>query len=54
MGWSVSLRIVQEQVSVAVLLDNFINYTLKVEEEDKRRKQAVQRSRAEVCRESRV
>jgi hypothetical protein len=38
------------QVSVAVLLDNFINYTIKVEEEDKRKKQAEQRSRAEVNR----
>ncbi len=35
-------------MSVAVLLDNFINYTIKVEEEDKRKKQAEQRSRAEV------
>jgi hypothetical protein len=39
-------------VSVAVLLDNFINHTIKVEEEDKRRKQAEQRSSAEVRRES--
>jgi hypothetical protein len=36
------------QVSVAVLLDNFINYTLKVEEEEKRQHQAEQRSRSEV------
>jgi hypothetical protein len=36
------------QVSVAVLLDNFINYTIRVEEEDKRKRQAEQRSRAEV------
>ena len=37
------------QVSVAVLLDNFINYTLKVEEEEKRKDHAQQRSRAEVA-----
>ncbi len=37
-----------------MLLDNFINYTIKVEEEDKRKRQAQQRSRAEVRRESAV
>ena len=36
------------QVSVAVLLDNFVNHTIKVEEEEKRKSQAEQRSRAEA------
>ena len=35
-----------------MLLDNFINYTIKVEDEEKRKKQAEQRSRAEVNRET--
>ena len=43
-------RIALLQVSVAVLLDNFINHTLKVEEEEKRQERAEQRSRAEVLR----
>ncbi len=42
------LRQCTSQVSVAVLLDNFINHTLKVEEEEKRQERAEQRSRAEV------
>ncbi len=37
-----------------MLLDNFINYTIKVVEEEKRKKQAEQRSRAEVKRESAI
>jgi hypothetical protein len=40
------------QVSVAVLLDNFINYTIRVEEGEKRKRQAEQRSRAEVTHQS--
>ena len=36
------------QVSVAVLLDNFINYTIKMEEEDTRKRKVEQRSRNEV------
>ncbi len=37
-----------------MLLDNFVNHTMKVEEEDKRQRRAEQRSRAEVRRESAV
>ncbi len=33
---------------MAVLLENFINHTLKVEEDEKKKIQAEQRSRAEV------
>jgi hypothetical protein len=36
------------QVAVAVLLENFINHTLKVEEEEKKKMQDAERSRAEV------
>ena len=49
-GLSPCHRITLSQVSVAVLLDNFINYTIKVEEEEKRKERAEQRSRAEVPR----
>ena len=38
------------QVSVAVLLDNFMNHTIRVEEEEKRRERAEQRNRSEVLR----
>ena len=37
-------------MSVAVLLDNFMNYTIRIEEEDQRRERAEQRNRSEVWR----